>query len=280
MARSGLVEVAALTPAQWLAAEDDTDEAPWMTMPEFQFRVIQLLLGILELHARRQHLGWHVTGELGVSMPRPGQAGTLTLGPDLFVVEADQGLRTTWDIPTEGQPPRFVLEVVTQDSATRDTAPDYKVGYYAAMGVEEYAIYWPERRGGEPKLFGHRRDERGQWQPWDTDERGVLWCTTLGGLGLIVTEVPWLRVVDRQGALLPSLAEEAERAEGEAAARRLVDTRVAEEVEGRRLADARAARQAALAAQEAERAEGEAAARQRAEAEVARLRALLEGRQD
>ena len=273
MAQTGLAEVAALTPAQWLAAEDDTDEAPWMTMPEFQFRVIQLLLGILELHARRQHLGWHVTGELGVSMPRPGQAGTLTLGPDLFVVEADQGLRTTWDIPTEGQPPRFVLEVVTQDSATRDTAPDYKVGYYAAMGVEEYAIYWPERRGGEPKLFGHRRDERGQWQPWDTDERGVLWCTTLGGLGLVVGAFPWLLVVDQKGTLLPSPAAEADRAEAEA-------ERAEREAAARRLADARAAREAERAKQEAERAGREAAARREAEAEVARLRALLEGRQD
>lgn len=261
-------------------AEDDTDEAPWMTMPEFQFRVIQLLLGILELHARRQHLGWHVTGELGVSMPRPGQAGTLTLGPDLFVVEADQGLRTSWDIPAEGQPPRFVLEVVTQDSATRDTDPDYKVGYYAAMGVEEYAIYWPERRGGEPKLFGHRRDEQGQWRPWATDERGVLWCTTLGGLGLVVGAFPWLLVMDQKGTLLPSLVEEAERAEAET-------QRAEREAAARRLADLRAAREAERANQEAERAERQTERAEREaeraallEVEVAGLRAQLEGKTD
>jgi Uma2 family endonuclease len=226
-------------------AVDDTDDAPWMTMPEFQFRLIQLLLGILDLHARRQGLGWHVTGELGVRMPKPGAADMLTLGPDLFVVEADRGLRTTWDIPAEGQPPRFVLEVVTQDSVQRDTAPDQKVGYYAAMGVEEYAIYWPERRSEGPKLFGYRRDDAGRWVLWSTDAQDVLWSRALGGLGLTVAEVPWLQVVDQHGNVLPSLDEEADRAE-----------------------------------REAERAEREAERAALLEAEVARLRAMLEGRAD
>ncbi|MGI8912992.1 MAG: Uma2 family endonuclease [Chloroflexota bacterium] len=266
MARSSLAEIEGLTTAQLLAAVDDTNEAPWMTMPEFQFYLIQALVGILQLHASRQGLGWHVTGELGVRMPKPEGQGTLTLGPDLFVVEADEGWRTTWDISAEGQPPRFVLEVVTQDSAERDTEPEQKVGYYAAMGVEEYAIYWPYRADGGPKLFGYRRDDAGQWVPWATDAQDVLWSRALGGLGLVVTEAPWLRVVDRRGQLLPSLPEEAD-------ARLLADARAEREA-------ARAAREAERAEHEAERAEREAAARRAAEAEVARLRALLEGKQE
>jgi Uma2 family endonuclease len=210
----------ALTKDRWtpllLAAVDDTDEAPWMTMPEFQFYLIHMLIGILQLHARRRGLGWHVTGELGVRMPKPEGQGTLTLGPDLFVAEADERLRTSWDIPTEGRPPRFVLEVVTQDSAERDTEPDQKVGYYAAMGVEGYAIYWPDRPDGGPKLFGYRRDARVRWVPWATDAQGVLRSRALGGLGLVAAEAPRLRVVDRRGHLLPSPAEEAARAEREA----------------------------------------------------------------
>jgi Uma2 family endonuclease len=231
-------------------AVDDTDAAPWMTMPEFQFYLIHMLIGVLQLHARRQGLGWHVTGELGVRMPKPEGQGTLTLGPDLFVVEADERLRTSWDIPTEGRPPRFVLEVVTQESAERDTEPDQKVGYYAAMGVEEYAIYWPYRPAGGPQLFGYRRDAGGAWVEWGADQHGILWSAALGGLGLVATEAPLLRVVDRQGRLLPSPAEEAD---------------------ARPLADARAEREAA-------RAEREAARAAAAEAELARLRALLEGR--
>lgn len=266
MARSSLAEIKALTTAQLLAAVDDTNEAPWMTMPEYQFFLIQVLVGILQLHAHRQRLGWHVTGELGVRMLKPEGQSTLTLGPDLFVVEADAEWRTTWDIPVEGQPPRFVLEVVTQDSVERDTDPDQKVGYYAAMGVEEYAIYWPYRPADGPKLFGHRRDHAGQWAPWSADQDGVLWSRALGGLGLVVKEAPWLRVVDQQGHLLPSLPEEAD-------ARLLADARAEREA-------ARAAREAERAEHEAERAGREAAARRAAEAEVARLRALLEGKQE
>jgi len=96
MAAPNLAEAHGLAATLLRDAVDDTDEAPWMTMPEFQFYVIQLLAGILRLHNRRRRLGWHVTGELGVSMPKP-DGSTLTLGPDLFVVEADEGLRTSWN---------------------------------------------------------------------------------------------------------------------------------------------------------------------------------------
>ena len=197
-----------------LAAVDDTNDAPWMTMPEFQFYLIQLLVGILRLHTRRHRLGWHVAGELSVSTPKPEGQGTLTLGPDLIVVEADSGLRTSWDTRSEGQPPRFVLEVATADSAVRDTTE--KPSYYQAMGVEEYAIYWPYRADGGPRLFGYHRDEAGHWAPWRADEQDVLWSRALGGLGLAVAALPWLKVVDQHGHALPSLDDEAERAEREA----------------------------------------------------------------
>lgn len=286
MARTSLAEREQEITALLLAAEDDTNEAPWMTMPAFQFQVIHLLVAILRLYSRRRQLGWHVSAELGVRMPKP-DGTTLTLGPDLFVVEADAALRTSWDIVGEGQPPRFVLEVVTKDSVARDTSDQQKVGYYAAMGVTEYAIYWPERPDGGPKLFGYRRDTVGDWVAWNTDGQGVLWCTTLAGLGLCIEEMPWLGVVDRRGERLPSPEEEAERADREA-------ERAEREADARRLADAQAARLAERAmrlaeqadqeteraAQAAERAEQEASARRAAEAEVARLRALLEGKQD
>ena len=229
------------------AAEDDTDESPWMTMPEFQYFVIHLLASILRWHNDRHRLGWHVSAELGVSMPRP-EGGTLTLGPDLFVVEADQGLRTSWNITAEGKPPRLVLEVVTKESVTRDTDRKQKVSYYQAMGVEEYAIYWPYRTDGSPLIFGHRW-EGGQWAEWAADANGVLWSRALGGLGFVVGEHPLLRVVDADGRLLPSPEEAAEQAE-ERAEREAAERRAAEE------------RASAL------------------EAELVRLRALLENNQE
>lgn len=211
-------------------------------MPEFQSLLIHLLASVLRLYNFQRRLGWRVSTWLGVVIPNPVGDGTLTLGPDLFVVEADEALRSSWDVRVEGKPPRFVLEVVTDKSVERDTSQ--KPGYYGAMGVEEYVVFWPYRADNGPKLFGHHRDADGQWVPWSTDEPGVLWSQALGGLGLRLAGTPWLRVIDQHGNLLPAPEEEAERAEQEAA----------------------------RAARESERAE-------RAEAEVARLRALLHGKE-
>lgn len=185
-----------------------------MTMPELLYFVARLLVGILRLHSQRRGLGWHVTGELLVSTPKP-ESGTLTLGPDVFVVEADEGLRSSWDVREEGKPPRLVLEIVTKDSVYRDTV--LKPVYYEFMGVEEYVLYWPERKDGGPKLFGYRRDDEAGWAAWEVESDGVLRSRALGGLGLQVAEHPWLRVVDERGERLPSPEEEAERALLEAA---------------------------------------------------------------
>ncbi|HEY8741613.1 MAG TPA: Uma2 family endonuclease, partial [Chloroflexota bacterium] len=252
---ANVTETVAQTLPVLQGAVDDTNEAPWMTMPEFQYFVARLLVGILRLHAERRNLGWHVTGELSVITPKP-EVGTLTLGPDVLVVEADGRLRDSWDVRQEGKPPRLVLEIVTHDSVERDTVD--KPGYYAQMGVEEYVLFWPERKDGGPKLFGYHRDNDGTWVEWAVDAAGVLRSAVLHGLGLQVGEHPWLRVVDEHGARLPSPEEEAARAEREAA---------------------RALGEAARAEREAARAEREAARAAAAEAELARLRTALERQQ-
>ena len=122
MAIANLAETVARTTPVLQGAVDDTNEAPWMTMPEFQYFVARLLVGILRLHAERRNLGWHVTGELAVITPKP-EGGTLTLGPDVLVVEADGRLRDSWDVRKEGKPPRLVLEIVTPDSVERVCPP-------------------------------------------------------------------------------------------------------------------------------------------------------------
>ncbi len=209
MAIANLGETVNLTTPLVQAAVDDTNEAPWMTMPEFQYFVGRLLVGILRLHAQRRNLGWHVSGELSVTAPKP-EGGTLTLGPDVFVAEADDRLRESWDVRQEGRPPRLVLEIVTKDSVYRDTVQ--KPEYYQAMGVEEYILYWPDRKDGGPKLFGYRRDSEDAWGEWAIESDGVLRSGVLGGLGLQLGDHPWLRVVDEHRERLPSPEEEAERA--------------------------------------------------------------------
>ena len=248
IAIANLGETVDLTTPLVQGAVDDTNDAPWMTMPEFQYFVARLLVGILRLHAQRRGLGWHVTGELSVTTPKP-ESGTLTVGPDVLVFEADEQLRSSWDVRKEGKPPRLVLEIVTKDSVYRDTVQ--KPEYYNYMGVEEFVLYWPDRKDGGPKLFGYRRDDEAGWAEWEVEGDGVLRSQVLRGLGLQVGEHPWLRVVDKRGERLPSPEEEAARAEQEAA----------------------------RAEREAVRAEREAARAAAAEAELARLRTRLEGQQ-
>jgi Uma2 family endonuclease len=246
MAIANIGEPVDLTTPLVQGAVDDTNESPWMTMPEFQYFVARLFVGILRLHAQRRGLGWHVTGELSVTAPKP-EGGTLTLGPDAFVVEADERMRDSWDVLREGKPPGLVLEIVTKDSIYRDTVQ--KPEYYQNMGVDEHVIYWPDRKDGGPKLYGYRRGSDGAWGEWAVESDGVLLSGVLGGLGLRMGDHPWLRVVDERGELLPSPEEEAERAE----------------------------REAKRAEREAKRAEREAERAAELEAEVARLRARLDG---
>jgi Uma2 family endonuclease len=148
-------------------------------------------------------------------------SSVLDLAPDLMLAEADDALRTSWDVRVEGQVPPFVLEVVTKDSWERDTVE--KPLLYDAMGVHEYVIFAPQRKDGGPLLFGYRRDVERRFVPWNTDEQGALHSAVLGGLTLYEEEGEWLRLRDAQGQRLPSAEEEAERAEQEAAARQAAE---------------------------------------------------------
>src|SRR6185312_15195498 len=69
---------------EWLllTTPDDTEEAPWMTTPEFQWRVCALLMSILERHKRAHGLRWYLVPELKVTMPREIIPRDLDLGPD------------------------------------------------------------------------------------------------------------------------------------------------------------------------------------------------------
>ncbi len=192
-----------VTITDWLAdMPSDTEEAPWMVMPDYQLWTLHLLLSILRRHRAEQRLRWYIGSELWVTLPRPGMAN-LDTAPDLFVAEGDTHSRTSWNIREEGQAPRFVLEVVTGASWDRDTQE--KRAIYELMGVEEYAVFAPRRNDGGPKLLGYHRGVFGQWQVWRA-EAGGLRSRALGGLLLKVVEAEGtvLRLYDTQGRLLPS----------------------------------------------------------------------------
>ena len=255
-----------------LMTRSDTDDAPWMVTPQFQWRINYLLMSILRWHSRRQNLRWYLASELIVTMSRmPGNpdAETLNLAPDVMMAASDAHERgDSWDIADEGQPPLIVVEVVTPQSRNRDF--NTKPSLYDAMGVQEYVIFapcpWNDADG--PILSGYHRDDTGVWVPWRVDEQGALWSDALG-LALYVEDGKWLRVRDRDGRALLSPEEEIQRAEA-VVQRAGQATRRTEEAVARADQEAQRVEQATAQAVEATVRAG------RAEAEVARLRALLE----
>ncbi len=186
------------------------------------------------------------------------------MAPDLFVAEGDSTSRTAWNVAVEGQPPRFVLEIVTGASWLRDTTE--KPVLYERLGVEEYAIFAPRREDGGAKLFGYHRGGCGRWEDWPREGDGLR-SRALGGLLLQIDEADerFLRLSDAQGRRLLS-DEEAVEEERERARE-----------ERRRAREARAREQEAQrqAAEERRRAEGEAQRAAEAEARVAALEAEL-----
>ncbi len=214
---------------------EDTEDAPWMVAPEFQLQIIKLLMSILDEHIRRLGLLWHVSSDVWIIAPWPNAQGFFRAAPDLFIVEADARRRVSWHVDREGTAPPFVLEIVTEDSQTRDL--EEKVVIYDQMGVREYAIFIPEEVAGGPRLLGYRRHTTGAFVSWEPDAQGRLESRELGGLRFYAAEGSWLRLMDRDGRILPTEAEEG--------------------------------------AHQKERANREAARAETAERELARLRALL-----
>jgi Uma2 family endonuclease len=265
-----------------------------MVMADLQRIATTLCLSILSLHVRQRKLPWYLGSYLTVTMRRP-DGRPLDVAPDLFKVEAEPGLRTSWVIEREGRAPEFVLEVASEQSRRRDW--EDKSVIYEAMGVREYALLLPIRRREGPRLTGYRRDGEGRWVAWEPDAVGALRSEALGGLGLTVDGL-WVRLLDTDGSRLPS---EGEWASAEADLRSEAQARAATETARRLVAEAHA-RAAAAAREKAEaealfaeerrvaaeeRAQAETAARLEAEArartieeEVARLREELRRRRE
>jgi len=190
-----------------LTTPDDTEDSPWMVMGDPQWHAVDQFMSVLNLHVRRRRLPWYTASYMKITMRRP-DGRPLDVAPDAFKVEADPHWRQSYDVDAEGKPPELVVEVVSPWSYERDL--EDKPTIYDAMGVREFVIFFSRRRRRDPELTGYRRDRLGQFVPWQPDERGVLWCETLGGLGITVADGRWLRLVDADGQLLPTAEEEAD----------------------------------------------------------------------
>ncbi len=272
-----MIESRQLTDAEalLLTTPNDTEEAPWMTMPDFQWRVIALLMSILRRHMGQHNLHWYLAAELRVTMPRQVRAmrrkanrRSLDLGPDLLMAEADDIERTSWNVRVEGQPPALVVEITTEDSWERDT--EDKPLLYDLMGVTEYVIFAPRRKSVGPKLFGYQRNEDGRFVEWQADAEGMLRSEMLGGLRLYVEDDKWLRARDEAGNRLLSDGEsadqETQRADRETRRAGQATQQAEQATQQAEQATQRAERAVQRAEQAAQRAEQEVAARQTAEA--------------
>jgi Uma2 family endonuclease len=197
-----------------LTLEDDTEDAPWMTMGDLQFWSASGFAHSLRAYARERGLGWYVASMLPIMYDWPNASRKKQLAPDTFVAFVEDRARTAFDMEAEGGFPPFVLEVVSPSSVARDQQE--KRHAYELLGVREYALFTP-REGRRSTLEGYRRGVAGQFEPWSPDERGRLWSEVLGLY--LVTRGALLQAQTAEGRLLltPEQAEEARRrAEDEA----------------------------------------------------------------
>lgn len=195
-------------------------------------------------------------------------------GPDFFVVkdiEDNTHWRDAWVLWEEDwKVPDIVIELTSKSTEAEDRGPKKDI-YEHILQVPDYICYNPETKA----LFGWRL-VNGQYQELLPNDRGWLWCESLGlwigtweGTYLGRRIGTWPRFFDQEGNLM-LMGREVEAEQAFLAAERAKAEAERAEAEAER-AEAEAERAEA----EAERAEAEAEARRVAEAEVERLGALL-----
>lgn len=220
-----------------LTLEDDTEDAPWMTMGDLQFWSASGFAHSLRDYAHAQGLGWYVASMLPILYTWPGSPRKHQLSPDTFVAFAPERARSSFDAVAEGGFPPFVLEVISPSSTERDEVE--KRHAYELLGVREYALFTP-REGAESRLEGYRRGPDGRFNPWFPDAEGRLWSETLGLFlttnGALVqaqtAEGRLLLTPEQIGAALRESEEARQRAEDELMALRRELARLRDRSEG------------------------------------------------
>jgi Uma2 family endonuclease len=185
--------------------------------------------------------------------------------PDVFVVKGvPKGLRRTYKLWEEQQPPAVIFEITSRSTRLEDKGN--KRVLYAMMGVHEYFMFDPLEEYLKPPLQGFRLMGE-EYILIEPDADGALVSQELGLR--MIRENSLLRLIDiatGQSLLRPAEIEAARRAEAQA--------RAEAEAQARTEAQARVEAQAQTHAEAQARAEAEARTRA-AEDEVARLRAEL-----
>jgi hypothetical protein len=198
----------------------DTEDAPWMSMNDRQWRDASALFWSLETYAQSRGWPWYPGGMLPLIWLPPGLRRRKQVAPDVFVAPLPVQGHVSWSIDKEGMPP-FVLEVVSSSSLERDLTE--KTEIYRLLGAQEYAIVRPDLT--PPRLEGFRRDASGAWVVWEPDADGRLWSAVLG-LWLVMAGAE-VRAMTHEGKMLLTPREEAVAHRREAAARREAEEELA-----------------------------------------------------
>jgi Uma2 family endonuclease len=197
-----------------LTFEDDTEDAPWMTMGDLQFWSASSFAHSLRIYARRERLTWYVASMLPITYDWPEEDSKKTVSPDAFVAFVPDHPRTSFNVEEEGAFPPFVLEVVSPSSVARDLRGKRRA--YDLLGVREYTIFTP-RAGAPSTLEGYRRDATGAFVGWSLDPQGRLWSQVLGLF--LVVRGPLLQAQTPDGRLLLTPEQAAEELQRSAEAR-------------------------------------------------------------
>jgi Uma2 family endonuclease len=177
--------------------EDDTEDAPWMTMGDLQYWSASSFAHSLRNYAREHGLPWYVAGMLPITYTWGASPRKKVISPDTFVAFVPDRPRSSFDVEEEGVFPPFVLEVVSPSSVERDEREKREA--YDLLKVQEYALFTP-REAGESRLAGYRRDAAGAFAPWPPDAQGRLWSEVLGLY--LVARGPLLQAQTRDGRFL------------------------------------------------------------------------------
>lgn len=191
-----------------LMLEDDTEDAPWMTMGDLQFWSASGFAHSLRNYAREWGLGWYVAAMLPITYEWPPSTRKRQLSPGTFVAFAPERARPSFDVAAEGGFPPFVLEVVSPSSTERDEVDKRQA--YDTLGAREYALFTP-REGERSTLEGYRRGGAGGFEPWPPDGQGRLWSETLGLYLVARGALVQAQTAEGQLLLTPEQAEEARR---------------------------------------------------------------------
>jgi hypothetical protein len=196
--------------------DDDTEDAPWMSMSDWQYSAVDAFMDALRVHveslsprpSRLVPLASSLSPRPYIAAmlpiryhPNPGDAHTEQLSPDVLVAPVSPTVhRDSYRVEVEGAPPSFVLEVVSPSSLERDQV--VKPERYEAMGVWEYVLFDPQHTYLTPAVQGYRREATsGGFVPWVPDAQGRLWSEVLGVWLVAVGEE--LRLQRSDGSLVP-----------------------------------------------------------------------------